>query len=44
VQLGLSVGIALATPGATADSLLSAADTALYQSKKAGGAKSTIRR
>jgi diguanylate cyclase (GGDEF)-like protein len=44
VKLGLSVGIALATPGATADSLLSAADTALYQSKKAGGARSTIRR
>jgi diguanylate cyclase (GGDEF)-like protein len=43
-ELGLSVGITLATTGATADSLLLAADAALYESKQTGGAKSTIRR
>ncbi|MCU1379650.1 MAG: hypothetical protein JWN29_2633, partial [Acidimicrobiales bacterium] len=43
-QLGLSIGITLATTGATADSLLLAADAALYESKQTGGAKSTIRR
>ncbi|MCU1485330.1 MAG: putative Diguanylate kinase [Actinomycetia bacterium] len=41
--LGISVGIALASPGATADSLLSAADAALYESKKRGGSRSTVR-
>jgi diguanylate cyclase (GGDEF)-like protein/PAS domain S-box-containing protein len=37
VVLGMSVGIALATPGATADALLVAADEALYDVKRAGG-------
>jgi diguanylate cyclase (GGDEF)-like protein/PAS domain S-box-containing protein len=41
--LGISVGIALAGPGATADSLLSAADAALYESKKRGGSLGTVR-
>jgi len=40
--LGISVGIALAGPGATADGLLRAADAALYQSKRAGGRLCTI--
>ena len=38
VVLGLSVGIALAGPGATADTLLSRADEALYHVKRRGGA------
>jgi diguanylate cyclase (GGDEF)-like protein len=37
VMLGMSVGIALAAPGATADALLVAADEALYDVKRAGG-------
>jgi len=38
VELGLSVGIALAGQGTTADSLLSRADEALYHVKRRGGA------
>lgn len=41
--VGLSVGVALAGPGATADSLLAAADAALYESKQAGGGRATTR-
>jgi len=37
VVVGLSVGIVLATPGTTADTLLAAADEALYGIKRAGG-------
>ena len=41
--VGLSLGIAVAGPGATADGLLSTADEALYESKRAGGRRHTIR-
>jgi diguanylate cyclase (GGDEF)-like protein/PAS domain S-box-containing protein len=37
VVLGMSVGVALARPNATADALLAAADDALYEVKRAGG-------
>jgi diguanylate cyclase (GGDEF)-like protein len=37
VDIGASVGIAIATQGADANTLLSRADTALYQTKAAGG-------
>ena len=40
--LGISVGVALAGAGATADTLLRAADAALYESKRAGGHRCTI--
>jgi diguanylate cyclase (GGDEF)-like protein/PAS domain S-box-containing protein len=43
VQVGISVGIALAQRGVTADGLLSAADAALYDAKKRGGSRSTVR-
>jgi diguanylate cyclase (GGDEF)-like protein/PAS domain S-box-containing protein len=43
VRVGISVGIALARPGETADSLLSAADAALYDAKKRGGSRGTVR-
>ncbi|MEY2451443.1 MAG: hypothetical protein QOD92_1017 [Acidimicrobiaceae bacterium] len=36
-KIGLSVGIALSEPGATADALLERADEALYEVKRAGG-------
>jgi diguanylate cyclase (GGDEF)-like protein/PAS domain S-box-containing protein len=42
ITLGLSIGVVLAGPGATADSLLVAADQALYDSKRAGGAMTTV--
>lgn len=42
VEVGLSVGIAMAGDGATADGLLSAADAALYASKRAGGGCTTV--
>ena len=42
ITLGLSVGIALAHPGMTADSLIADADAALYEVKRAGGAKAHI--
>ena len=37
VVLGMSVGVALARSGVTADGLLVAADEALYEVKRAGG-------
>jgi diguanylate cyclase (GGDEF)-like protein/PAS domain S-box-containing protein len=37
-----SIGIALAGPGATGDGLLRDADTAMYQAKAAGGARSAV--
>ncbi|HEV3227488.1 MAG TPA: GGDEF domain-containing protein [Acidimicrobiales bacterium] len=37
VRIGLSVGIALTEPGASADHLLERADAALYEVKRAGG-------
>ncbi len=37
IPIGLSVGIALAQPGSTAEELLGRADVALYQAKGAGG-------
>jgi diguanylate cyclase (GGDEF)-like protein/PAS domain S-box-containing protein len=43
VRVGISVGIALAQRGETADSLLSAADAALYDAKKRGGSRRTVR-
>jgi diguanylate cyclase (GGDEF)-like protein/PAS domain S-box-containing protein len=42
VQLGISVGIALAGPDATADSLLARADEALYTVKRRGGGGTLI--
>ena len=42
VQLGLSIGIALARPRQSAEALLAAADAALYDSKRRGGGASTI--
>ena len=39
--VGISIGYVLATPDATADSLLAAADAALYQSKRTGGRRAT---
>lgn len=41
-QLAVSIGVVLARPGDTADSLLVAADQALYDSKRAGGAMTTV--
>lgn len=43
VQVGLSVGVALARPDDTAETLLSAADATMYESKHAGGRRATIR-
>ena len=40
--VGVSVGIALARPGMTADDLLQAADAAVYASKRAGGRRCTV--
>jgi diguanylate cyclase (GGDEF)-like protein/PAS domain S-box-containing protein len=42
VNLGLSVGIALAGPGTTADALLARADEALYEVKHAGGGGASV--
>ena len=42
VDIGISVGVALAGPGATADSLLATADAALYACKRAGGGRSAV--
>jgi diguanylate cyclase (GGDEF)-like protein len=42
--VGMSVGIALARPGMTADDLLQAADAAVYASKRAGGGRCTVSR
>ncbi|MGH9275848.1 MAG: diguanylate cyclase domain-containing protein [Acidimicrobiales bacterium] len=42
VQLGLSIGIALAAPDATADSLLARADEALYAVKRGGGGSALV--
>jgi diguanylate cyclase (GGDEF)-like protein/PAS domain S-box-containing protein len=42
VALGLSVGIALAEPGASADDLLARADEALYLAKRAGGTRAHV--
>ncbi len=42
VTLGMSVGIALATPGVSADGLLVAADEALYRVKRAGGGHADV--
>ena len=42
--VGLSLGIAIADHGATAESLLALADAALYESKQSGGRCLTIRR
>jgi diguanylate cyclase (GGDEF)-like protein/PAS domain S-box-containing protein len=44
VVLGLSVGIALTRPGATADDLLDRADDALYEVKRAGGNGASVAR
>ena len=43
VTVGVSVGVAVAQPGDTAETLLAAADAALYESKKAGGSRATMR-
>jgi diguanylate cyclase (GGDEF)-like protein/PAS domain S-box-containing protein len=43
VQVGLSVGVALVRPGDTAATLLVAADATMYESKKAGGRRATLR-
>lgn len=43
VRVGLSVGVALAGPDDTAETLLVAADATMYQSKHAGGRRATIR-
>ena len=40
--LGISVGIALARPGMTADELLQDADAAVYDAKRAGGRRCTV--
>lgn len=40
-SLGISIGYVLANAEATADSLLAAADAALYQSKRTGGRRAT---
>jgi diguanylate cyclase (GGDEF)-like protein/PAS domain S-box-containing protein len=42
VTVGLSVGIALWSAGATADGLLAAADAALYDAKRAGGGAALV--
>lgn len=42
VSLGISVGVALAEPDATADELLSRADQALYAVKRAGGGAARV--
>ena len=42
VRVGMSVGVALATRGATVDDLLSAADAALYACKRAGGGRRAV--
>ena len=42
--VGVSVGVSLVHEGATADSLLAAADAALYEAKQAGGRRAVIRR
>ena len=44
VSVGISVGVALVQPTSTADSLLAAADLALYEAKQAGGRRAVIRR
>jgi len=42
VPLGLSIGVALAGPESTADSLLARADEALYAVKRAGGGAALV--
>jgi diguanylate cyclase (GGDEF)-like protein/PAS domain S-box-containing protein len=42
VRVGISVGIAMATAGTTADELLAAADAALYACKRSGGGRSAV--
>ncbi len=42
VRLGISIGVALAAPGATADALLARADEALYAVKRAGGGAAMV--
>jgi diguanylate cyclase (GGDEF)-like protein/PAS domain S-box-containing protein len=42
VNLGLSIGIALASPDSTADSLLARADEALYAVKRGGGGSALV--
>jgi diguanylate cyclase (GGDEF)-like protein/PAS domain S-box-containing protein len=42
VQIGMSVGVALGGPTATADALLGAADDALYAAKRAGGRQARV--
>jgi diguanylate cyclase (GGDEF)-like protein/PAS domain S-box-containing protein len=41
VEVGISVGLALATPGRNALGLIASADAALYQSKRDGGGRAT---
>lgn len=43
LSLGLSVGVVLAEPGATADELLVLADEALYEAKRAGRGQARVR-
>jgi diguanylate cyclase (GGDEF)-like protein/PAS domain S-box-containing protein len=43
MHVGVSVGVALARPGDTAETLLAAADVTMYESKKAGGGRATMR-
>lgn len=43
MHVGVSVGVALARPGDTAETLLAAADLTMYESKKAGGRRATMR-
>ena len=42
VVIGMSVGVALAGPGMTADDLISSADAALYACKRAGGGRRAV--
>lgn len=42
ITIGLSIGIALVTPGLTADTLLALADGALYEAKRNGGCQACI--
>lgn len=42
VRIGVSIGAAISTPGATAEALLKAADSAVYVAKRAGGQRLAV--
>lgn len=44
ITIGLSIGIALVSPGLTADTLLALADGALYEAKRNGGCQARVAR